>query len=139
MKKGEHLFPPLSVALLCVRIYPVTWVSLEKHKGRDNRDVLRQSTALGWFRPSQRLWHTDAFSKSQNSCWNWNVLCMQVSLEVPFPALLLSCMAVIYFVIIALKFLVCSFLITTLLYPFPILTLTISFFLLPFLCLSTFV
>lgn len=68
----------------------------------------------------------------------WNVLCMQVSLEVPFPALLLSCMAVIYFVIITLKILVCSFN-YHIAVPISYLTLTISFFLLPFLCLSTFV
>lgn len=46
--------PPVCVALVCVRIYPITGVSLENtgEETRGMQQVLRQSRGFGWFRPS---------------------------------------------------------------------------------------
>lgn len=108
------MFPSLCGTAVHVRVSPVVWVPLETHEGRASgvRHVLGQSAGSGWFRPSHRLWHTNVLSNSQNSCWSWYVECaLHASvLGSAFSCpTFLSCMAVIYFVIIILKFLFFSF------------------------------
>lgn len=113
MKRGEHLFPPLSVALLCENL--PSYLGLlrktqgKRQQGRSMSSGRAQSLAgLGLHTGFGTQMHS-ARVRTVAGIGMRNVLCMQVSLEAPFPALLLSCMAVIYFVIIPLKFLVGSF------------------------------
>lgn len=37
VRRREHSFPSLDVALLCLVVYPLIWVSLETQEGRDSR------------------------------------------------------------------------------------------------------
>lgn len=37
VRRREHSFPSLYVALLCLVVYPLIWVSLETQEGRDSR------------------------------------------------------------------------------------------------------
>jgi len=43
------MFPSLYVALLYLSVYPVIWVSLETHEGRDNKgEVCPQAVCRVW-------------------------------------------------------------------------------------------
>lgn len=85
-EKGANV--PISVRL---RIYPVIWGPVETHEGSDNRSeaCLQAKLGFGWLRPSIGFgtpMHS-APVRTVAGIGMWNVLCMRVSLEVPFPAL----------------------------------------------------